>query len=86
MALMMCRTYVERNKYTAVDLLDLGQQEIRSYPQSLRNKSKGSGKALKSLSKTRFTSKSTTEQGTLSQQHEEDNVFGDNDKREKRNN
>ena len=43
MALMMCRTYLDREVHTAGDLSDPIQKGIGSYPQTPRNEGTGSG-------------------------------------------
>ena len=64
MAFMMCGTHLDRKVHSAGHLSDLVQQGIGSYPQTSRNKSKGSGRVPKTSTKTTFTSESATEQGT----------------------
>ena len=83
-AFMMCQTHLDREVHTAGDLSDLVQQGIGSCPQTPRNKSKGSGRASKTLTKTTFTIESTTEQGTSLQQPEGDKDSGNKNTREDR--
>ena len=66
MGFMMYRTHLDREVHTAGDILDPVQQGIGSFPQTPRNKGKGSGRAPKTSTKTTFTSESATEQGTWS--------------------
>ena len=68
MAFMMFDTHLNRKVHTAGDLSDLVQQGIGSYPQTLRNKGKGSGRAPKTASKTTFTILLATEKGTFLEQ------------------
>ena len=86
MVFMMCRTQLDREVHTAVDLSDLVQQRIGSYLQTSLNKGKGSARAPKTSTKTTFTSESATEQGTLSQQQEVDKDSGNKNTTEERNN
>ena len=82
----MCRMHLDREVHTAGHLLVLVQQGIGSYPQTPWNKGKDSSGAPKTSIKTIFTTKSATEKGTSSQQHEGDKDSGDNDTSEDRNN
>ena len=86
MAFMMCGTHLDREVHTAGDRSDLVQQGIGSYPQTLRNTGKGSGRAPKTSTKATFTTKSATEKETSSQQQEGDKDLGDKDTSEDRNN
>ena len=83
---MMCGTHLDREVHTAGDLSNPVQQGIGSYPQTPRNKGKGSGRAPKTSTKSIFTTESATEQGILSPQQEGDKDSGDKDTREDRNN
>ena len=85
MAFMMYGTHLDREVHAAGDLSDLVQSGIGSYTQTLRNKGNGSGRAPKTSTKTTFTTKSATEQGTSLQQ-EGDKDSDDQDSGEERNN
>ena len=86
MAFMMCGMHLDSEVHTAGDLSDPVQQGIGSYPQTLRNKGKDSGRALKTSTKTIFITKSATKKVTLLQQQERDKDLGNKDTREHRNN
>ena len=76
----MCEMYLDSKVHTVRDLSDPVQQAIGSYLQTPQNKYKGSGRIPKTSTKTIFTTKLATDQGTLAQQEEEDMVLGDKDK------
>ena len=82
----MYRMQLDKKEHTVGDLSDLVQQGISSYLQTPRNKSKSNGSEPKTLTKSIFTSKSATEQGTLLEHQEGDKNSGDKDIREDRNN
>ena len=82
----MCVRHLDRQVHTAGDLWDPVQQGIRSYLQTPQNKDKGSDRAPKTSTKTTFSTESTTEKGTLSQEQEDDPDLGDKDTIEHRNN
>ena len=86
MEFTMCGTHLDKEVHTAWDRLDPVQQRIGSYPQTSRNKGKCSGRALKTLTKTIFTTESANEQWTSLQQQEGDKNLGDKNTREDRNN
>ena len=79
MAFIMCRRHLDKEVHTAGDLSDVVQQGIGYYPQTIRNKGKGSSRARKTSTKTTFTTELATEQGTLSQQQGGDKDSGDKD-------
>ena len=84
----MCTMYLDSKVHAIVDLLDLVQQGINSYPQTpqTKGKGKGSSRAPKTSTKTTFTNQSATKQGTSLQQQEVDKDSSVKDKREDRNN
>ena len=60
MALIICGTHLDREVHAAEDLLDPVQKEFGGYEQPLRNKGKGSGRALGTPTKTTSTTESAT--------------------------
>ena len=85
MAFMICGTHLDREVHTAGDLSDLVQQGIGRYPQTPRNIGKGSGRVLKTSTKTTFTTESADEQGTSLQEQEGDKGWDNKNTREDRN-
>ena len=61
MAFVIYGTHLDREVHAAGDLSDWIKQGIGSYPQTLRNKGKGSSRALEISTKTIFTTESATE-------------------------
>ena len=86
MVFMMCGTHLDREVHAAGDSSDPVQPRIGRYPQTPRNKGNGRGGAPKTSTKTTFSTESTTEKGTLSQEQEDDQDLGDKDTIEHRNN
>ena len=86
MLFIMCRMHLYSKAHTAGDLLDPVQHGMGSYPLSPRNKGKGSSRALKTSTKTTFTTQSVTEQETSLQQPGGDKDSGNKDTRDDRNN